>query len=64
MNDLQFKGNWNDAKGKLKQQYGEFVDDDSMYAEGSLDRLIGALQEKTGKTKEAIKEEMNKLFSS
>jgi len=63
MNDLQIKGNWNEAKGKLKQKYGSMVDDDSLYAEGSVDKLIGAIQEKSGKSKESIKEEMNKLLS-
>jgi hypothetical protein len=28
MNKLQMKGSWNELKGKLKQQYGNFTDDD------------------------------------
>lgn len=61
MNKLQFKGNWNEAKGKLKQKYADLTDDDLTYAEGKEDELLGRLQKKTGKTKEELKDEINKL---
>ncbi|WP_192348356.1 CsbD family protein [Algoriphagus sp. Y33] len=49
------KGNWNEIKGKLKQQYGDLTDDDLMYSEGKSDELLGKIQKKTGKTKEEVK---------
>jgi uncharacterized protein YjbJ (UPF0337 family) len=61
MNNLQFKGSWNEIKGKLKQKYGELSDDDLVYLEGKEDELLGRLQKKTGRTKEELKEEINKL---
>lgn len=51
----KIKGNWNQIKGKLKEQYGELTDDDLTYAEGKEDQLIGRIQERTGKTKDEIK---------
>lgn len=60
MNEDQFKGKWNQIKGKLKQKYAQLTDDDLKYAEGKSDELLGRLQEKTGKTKEELKEEINK----
>ena len=48
-------------KGKLKQKYGELTDDDLTYAEGKEDELYGRLQQRLGKTKEQIKEEIDKL---
>ncbi|HLW33553.1 MAG TPA: CsbD family protein [Aequorivita sp.] len=60
MNEDQFKGKWNQVKGKIKQKYGELTDDDLTYVEGKSDELLGRLQEKTGKTKEQLKEEINK----
>lgn len=60
MNEDQFKGKWNQIKGKFKQKYGELTDDDLTYAEGKSDELLGRLQEKTGKTKEQLKDEINK----
>lgn len=55
------KGHWNEVKGKLKQKYGQLTDDDLAYAEGKEDELYGRLQQKLGKTKEEIKDEVNKL---
>lgn len=61
MNEEQFKGKWNQAKGKLKQKYGELTDDDLTYAEGKSDELLGRLQEKTGKAKKELIEEIEKF---
>ncbi|MGM0667484.1 MAG: CsbD family protein [Bacteroidota bacterium] len=61
MNKLEIKGNWNELKGKIKQKYGQLTDDDLQYAEGKEDELLGRLQKKTGKTKEKLIEELNKL---
>ena len=52
----KMKGNWNEVKGKLKQEYGELTDDDLKYAEGKEDEVIGRIQKKTGKTKEEVKD--------
>jgi uncharacterized protein YjbJ (UPF0337 family) len=61
MNKLQFKGSWNEIKGKLKQSYGNLTDDDLVFAEGKDDELIGRLQKKLGKTKEEVRHEIEKL---
>lgn len=60
MDNLRFKGNWNEIKGKLKQQYGDLTDDDLTYVEGKEDELLGRLQKKTGRTKDELREEINK----
>jgi uncharacterized protein YjbJ (UPF0337 family) len=52
---LKIKGNWNELKGKVKQQYANLTDDDLLYEEGKEDELLGRLQKKTGKTKEQVK---------
>lgn len=61
VNKLEIKGNWNELKGKLKQKYGTLTDDDLAYAEGKEDELLGRLQQKTGRTKEELREEIRKL---
>jgi len=55
------KGNWNQLKGKAKQEYAELTDDDLMYEEGKEDELFGRLQEKLGKTKEQITDWIDSL---
>lgn len=50
----KLKGNWNQAKGMLKQRWAELTDDDLLYEEGREDELVGRIQKKTGETKEQI----------
>lgn len=56
MNVTEFKGNWNELKGKLKQQFAELTDDDLLMIEGKEDETYGRLQKKLGKTKEDLHE--------
>jgi uncharacterized protein YjbJ (UPF0337 family) len=52
---LQFKGNWNKIKGKLKETYGELTDNDLAYEEGKEEQLLGKIQAKTGKGRDEIR---------
>jgi uncharacterized protein YjbJ (UPF0337 family) len=54
MNTLQIKGNWNIAKGKLKQKWADLTDDDLDYVEGKEDELVGRIQKRTGQAREDI----------
>jgi uncharacterized protein YjbJ (UPF0337 family) len=59
MNKLQIKGNWNELKGKLKQDYANLTDDDLKYAEGKEEELLGRLQKRTGETQENIQRKLD-----
>jgi uncharacterized protein YjbJ (UPF0337 family) len=61
MNKLQMKGSWNELKGKIKQQYGNLTDDDLVFSEGKEDELLGRLQKKLGKSKEEVRQIIEKL---
>lgn len=61
MNELKIKGTWNEAKGKLKQKYGELTDDDLTFAEGKEDELVGRIQKRLGKTKDEVRKELADL---
>jgi uncharacterized protein YjbJ (UPF0337 family) len=63
MNSTTLKGQWNIVKGKIKQQYAELTDDDLVYEEGKDDELLGRLQTKLGKTKDEVREYIDKLLS-
>jgi uncharacterized protein YjbJ (UPF0337 family) len=54
MNTAKVKGNWNEQKGKLKQQFAILTDNDLMFKEGKKDEMLGKLQIKLGKTKEQL----------
>jgi uncharacterized protein YjbJ (UPF0337 family) len=61
MTKLQFKGGWNEVKGKLKQKYAQLADDDLTFAEGKDEELLGRLQQKLGKSKEDLRKELENL---
>ena len=54
-------GKWNQAKGKLQQEYAELTDDDLKYEQGKEDELLGRIQERTGKAKQEIKDFIDSL---
>jgi uncharacterized protein YjbJ (UPF0337 family) len=61
MNWDQIKGNWRNYKGRLKEQWGEITDDDLDRIDGKREQLLGTLQNKYGKTKEAAEEEVREF---
>jgi len=61
MTNLQFKGSWNEVKGKLKQKYGQLTDNDLAFSEGKEDELLGRLQQRLGKSKEDLRKEIEGL---
>ena len=54
MTTLIAKGNWNIAKGKLKQKFAHLTDDDLQFIEGKEDELIGRIQKRTGQARKKI----------
>ncbi len=61
MTKLQFKGSWNEMKGKLKQKYAQLTDDDLLFSEGKDDEMLGRLQSKLGQSKEQLRDTIAKL---
>lgn len=61
MTGIDFKGHWNELKGKLKQKYGQLTDDDLTFAEGKEDEMLGRLQQRLGKSKEDIRKELEEM---
>lgn len=50
------EGNWNQLKGKIRQQWGDITGDELEQFEGNLDELVGWIQEKTGEGRESVEE--------
>ena len=62
MNKDQFEGKWKQFKGDVKNQWGEFTDDDLKQIEGSYDKFEGKLQERYGNRKEDVKRWTDEWF--
>ena len=60
-NTTEFKGSWNETKGKLKQKFAMLTANDLLFSEGKKDELIGRLQAKLGKTKEQMLQILSEL---
>jgi len=63
MNQQQLAGNWNEVKGAVKQRWGQLTDQDLTSAEGSVERLIGLIQRKTGETRNKIEQFLDEIGS-
>jgi uncharacterized protein YjbJ (UPF0337 family) len=61
MNKDQMDGTWDSIKGKAKRIWGELTEDDFLRAEGSVDKLFGAIEKRFGDTKEQIKSKIDHL---
>ncbi len=64
MSTLEMKGNWNIAKGKLKQKWAKLTDDDLQFTEGKEDELIGRIQKRTGETRDKVESAVVEACSS
>lgn len=59
MNADTLRGKWNQIKGKAKQKWGKLTDDDLDRVEGSRDELVGIIQERYGKSRDAAEKEVD-----
>jgi len=53
-------GNWNQAKGAVKEQWGKLTDDDLFEIEGRRDQLVGKIQARYGIAKEEAEAQVGK----
>jgi uncharacterized protein YjbJ (UPF0337 family) len=57
-----FAGQWKQLKGEIKRRWGKLTDDDVTEAEGSMEKLVGRIQERYGYTKERAQQEVQELI--
>lgn len=62
MNKAIVKGHWHEIKGKLKQQWGKFTDDDIQQLSGSYEELQGLLEKRYGYKKEEAEKTLEKFL--
>jgi uncharacterized protein YjbJ (UPF0337 family) len=57
------EGRWQQARGAIRQMWGELTDQELEEARGSWDRLVGAIKEKTGESSGAVEERLKEIFA-
>lgn len=61
MNSDTLQGKWKQLRGNIKETFGKLTDDDLLQADGNADKMMGALQERYGYTKEKAQTEWSKF---
>jgi len=64
MNEDIFKGQWSQLKGRVRQEWGRFTNDDVARIDGDREILLGRLQELYGRTREEAEEELEQFLSA
>jgi uncharacterized protein YjbJ (UPF0337 family) len=64
MNGDILKGVWSQWKGRVRQQWGRFTDDDVARIDGDRELLLGRIQQLYGRTREAAEEELEQFLSA
>lgn len=58
------EGNWEQLKGKIKNQWGNLTDKDIDKMNGSYEALAGKIKESYGSSKEEIEKQMKEVISA
>jgi uncharacterized protein YjbJ (UPF0337 family) len=56
------KGKWNQVRGEVKRRWNMLTDDELDQARGSLDKLVGLVQEKYGYSRDLARREVDQYF--
>jgi uncharacterized protein YjbJ (UPF0337 family) len=57
------KGEWTQLKGRIRQQWGRFTDDDIARINGDREVFLGKLQELYGRTREDAEAELDRWMA-
>lgn len=61
MNWDRIEGNWKQAKGKVREKWGKFTDDELDIIAGNREQLVGKIQEKYGIAREEAERQVEKF---
>ncbi len=59
MNWDQIEGKWKQYKGQVREKWASLTEDDVEWISGKRDRLIGKIQERYGRGKEAVEKQVD-----
>jgi uncharacterized protein YjbJ (UPF0337 family) len=57
------KGKWLQVKGSIREKWGQLTDDDVDRVEGSLERLVGVIQERYGYARQQAEDEVDAFLT-
>ncbi|MEQ8348084.1 MAG: CsbD family protein [Sneathiellaceae bacterium] len=63
MNWDQVEGNWKQASGEVRRQWGKLTDDEVSEVAGNREKLEGKIQERYGQTREEAKRDVDRWLA-
>ena len=60
----RLKGNWKQARGRVREQWGKLTDDDLDTVAGQRDQLVGRIQERYGLAKDEVNRQLDALIAT
>jgi uncharacterized protein YjbJ (UPF0337 family) len=63
MNEHTIEGNWQQLKGKVREQWGKLTNDELDVIAGKREVLVGKIREKYGKTIDEVEREVTDFES-
>ncbi len=63
VNQQVLEGHWNEIKGKLRAHWAALSDDDLGEFNGNVDQLVGAIQRKTGESRDAVENYLEEIIA-
>lgn len=64
MNREVLAGKWKQLKGEIKGRWGKLTDDDLLAVEGDFDKLAGRLEERYGRSREELEDEIDEFLEA
>jgi len=61
MNWDTMKGDWKQVKGKIREKWGDFTDDELDKVQGRREQFEGLLQKKFGMAKDEVKKQVDEF---
>ena len=59
MNEETLKGQWNQLKGYVREQWGKLTDDDLDQIRGQSEQLVGKIQERYGVARDEARRQVD-----
>ena len=57
------KGKWLQLKGSIREKWGQLTDDDVDQVSGSVERLVGTIQERYGYARQKAEDEVDAFLA-
>jgi uncharacterized protein YjbJ (UPF0337 family) len=58
---MKLEGDWKQAKGRIRETWGEMTDDELDQARGNWEQLVGKIQTRTGQAVDAIERKLDEI---